>query len=184
MEDTSQYLQNMENIAASSHAYNNPLAGLAGGHEKYDTIQNINAMQYQTAVNSNEAEKLRDWQERMSNTEIQRRAKDLQAVGFSPMALLGSVSGASTPSGGQGSAGSGVGSSSRSSGNPMLDMLKTIGLLVMGGVKLGAAKSLASQKMAQTALLAEKKLDSVANIADAANANKRIVARIMKGTIK
>lgn len=184
MEDTTQYLQNMENMAQSSHAYNNPVAGLAGGHEKYDTLQNINAMQYQTAVNANEAEKLRDWQERLSNTEIQRRVKDLEAVGFSPMALLGNASGASTPSGSSGSAGSGIGSSSHSSGNPMLDMLKTIGLLVMGGVKLGAAKSLASEKMAQTALLSQKKLDSMANIANASNVTKTVVARIMKGTIK
>lgn len=183
MEDTSQYLQNMENIAASSHVYNNPLSGLVGGHEKYDTLQNINAMQYQSAVNANEAEKLRDWQEKMSNTEIQRRAKDLESVGFSPMALLGNASGASTPSGASGSAGSGSSPSSHGS-NPFVDMLKTMGLLVLGGVKLGAAKSLASQKMAQSALIAQGKLDSAASIAELGSKTRLAAARIMKGIIR
>lgn len=182
MEDTSQYLQNMENMANSSFIYNNPLGGLVGQSEKYDTMQNINAMQYQSAVNANEAEKLRDWQERMSNTEIQRRVKDLEAVGFSPMALLGSVSGASTPSGASGSAGSGVSGVRHPAGSMMLDIMKTMGLLVLGGVKLGSAQSLASQKLAQNALLAADKSDLLANIALHKDQTHLDFARIMKGS--
>lgn len=184
MEDANQYLYFMENLAHDSGNYNNPINSFfAGGGQEYDTLQNIAAMRYETAVNANQAEELRNWQERMSNTEIQRRAKDLEAVGFSPMALLGNASGASTPSGASGSAGSGLGAS-RNSGGGFMDILKTVGLLVLGGVKLGAAKSLASEKMAQAALLSQNKLDSAARIAELGSKTRVAAARIMKGTIK
>lgn len=48
--------------------------------------------------NAKEAQKQRDWQERMSNTAYQRAAKDLEAAGLNRILAFGSPS--STPSGG------------------------------------------------------------------------------------
>lgn len=45
-----------------------------------------------------EAQKSRDWSERMSNTAYQRAAADMKAAGINPAAMLGGAQSAGTPS--------------------------------------------------------------------------------------
>lgn len=56
------------------------------------------AEQKEMNYNSSEAQKTRDWLERMSNTAYQRAAADMRAAGLNPY-LVYSQGGASTPSG-------------------------------------------------------------------------------------
>lgn len=58
--------------------------------------QMSSAQQY--AFNAEEAQKTREWQERMSNTSHQREVQDLLAAGLNPV-LSSTLGGASTPSG-------------------------------------------------------------------------------------
>lgn len=60
------------------------------------------------AFEAEEAKKLRDWQEMLSNTQYQRAVADLRKAGLNPILVAQHLSGASTPSG---SSASGVSSS-------------------------------------------------------------------------
>lgn len=57
------------------------------------------------SFNSAEALAQRDWQERMSNTSVQRNKADMLAAGFNPLLAIHPGGGASTPGGGFGSSG-------------------------------------------------------------------------------
>lgn len=68
--------------------------------------QNFSREQATTAYqrSSLEAQKQRDWEERMSNTAYKRAAAQLRELGINPYVLLSGFSGASTPSGSTGAA--------------------------------------------------------------------------------
>lgn len=102
-------------------------------------VRDMLKMSEQNAFNSSEAQKARDFEERMSNTSYQRAIADMQASGLNPV-LAFQQGGASTPSASAASSGSGSSSGSnyrgRTSGSGM-QLVSSILNLVSGGISAG-----------------------------------------------
>lgn len=89
-------------------------------------IYNAQQAQAQREFNAAEAQKNREWQERMSNTSYQRAVQDMLKAGLNPI-LAFQHGGASTPSGS--SATSNAASMSTGGGVSMSDLVQLLGVL-------------------------------------------------------
>lgn len=99
------------------------------------------AFQRESEFNAAEAQKNRDWQERLANTEIQRRMADLKKSGLNPV-LAYTQGGASTPGGSTASASSRQGSDGKGGSSSLLgDILKTLPSIMAGLYSAGAANA-------------------------------------------
>lgn len=97
-DDTPEYMVDAKSVVEDNNQ------AMSNAAETANAIsQRSSALQYQ--FNADEAQKNRDWQERMSNTSHQREVQDLIAAGLNPV-LSSTLGGASTPSGATASGGS------------------------------------------------------------------------------
>lgn len=103
------------------------------------------------AFNAAEAQKQRDFEERMSNTAYQRQVADMKAAGLNPYAQLGS-GGASTPSG---SAATSSGGYSGKAGSGFDSILGFLGTVLSSAFKANIASANRANDLAKTALRAD-----------------------------
>lgn len=105
---------------------------LMTGQRDYDRNKELQTIA--NRFNATEAQKARDFSERMSNTAYQRAVADMKAAGLNPALLYSSGGVASTP------ATSAAHSAQASAGNSAMaltSLIGTVGQLILGGVRLG-----------------------------------------------
>lgn len=116
-----------------------PLGYLYGGNVRQHNMQALANQREANAFNSAEAAKNRNFQKMMSDTSYQRAAKDLEAVGFSPLALLGPGGGAaSTPSGSAASSGHSAKAASGASAGLLGTLITAVAMLGLNSSRTAA----------------------------------------------
>lgn len=130
--------------AESASYFNNFIGDLLGFDSTYSSREQYLAARMQNEFNSAEAIKSRNWQEYMSNTANQRAVKDLEAAGFSPLALLSNASSASSPGGATASSGGSFGGSGSKSGDIMKSLMSTMLMLGMSSANMMTKMNIAA----------------------------------------
>ncbi|WGL31314.1 DNA pilot protein [Dipodfec virus UOA04_Rod_907] len=114
------------------------LSNISGGIG--DLKNNLSGVSGQQAFNANEAQKQRDWEERMANTAHQREVADYLAAGINPAITATGGNGAATP----GSAAASSGAAGRGAG------LAGIGAIINSAANLINANTNAGNKDTHT----------------------------------
>lgn len=103
-----------------------------------DFQRELDLLQRQQRFNAYEAQKQRDYEERLSNTAYQRAVADLEGAGFNKGLLLGSASSAATPSGAVASSPSSSHSSSGKGFGSLLSLMASLAGIAVGAFEKGA----------------------------------------------
>ena len=136
------FFSNLFKSNSPGNTYNNYVNALQQREAALDRSFQTQSAQEAMKWSSKEAQLNRDWQERLSNTEMQRRVADLESAGLNPV-LAASIGGASTPAGSVGQAFSASGAQAQlSSDNVNNDTLQSILGVIGSAISLAMIKGI------------------------------------------